>query len=136
MAESDSTEHATQTQPAPNPWVVGGVAFGLGSAFMLLARTHEPIPAAATVAGLLVLLMAGGLFFWRLSHRAGWSVRHELGVAGGLLLTYAWYGFVQRPSAGSASSQIDLVGNVIFALGAFVLLVIAMRRTASMSPIE
>lgn len=124
------------TQPAPNPWLVGGVAFVLGSAFMVLARTHEPIPAALTVAGLLVLLMAGSLFCWRLSQRTGWSIRHELGVAGGLLLTYAWYGFVQRPSTGGASPRIDLVGNVIFALGAFILLGIAARRTAGISPIE
>jgi hypothetical protein len=51
-------------------------------------------------------------------------------VAGGLLLVYAWYGFVQIPSAGSASPQIDLVGNAVFATGAVVLLLVAGRRAA------
>ena len=121
-------------QPAPKPWVVGIVAFVLGSAFMLLARTHEPIPAWLNVAGLLLLLIVGARLFWWWSKRVEWSPQQGLAVAGGLLLTYAWYGFVQVPSTGSATSQIDLVGNVVFALSALLLLIVAVRRFASEAP--
>ncbi len=116
------------TQGVPGPWLVGAIFFVLGSAFMLLARTHEPIPAALNVAGLLALLAGGALLLWRWSGRADWSPRHELAAAGGLLLTYAWYGFVQVPSAGSASPQVDLLGNAVFAAGAVALLAAAIWR--------
>jgi hypothetical protein len=119
---------SASAQAVPGPWLVGTIFFVLGSAYMLLARTHEPLPAALNVAGLLGLLAAGALLLWHWSHRVDWSPHHELAAAGGLLLTYAWYGFVQTPSAGSASPQIDLVGNIVFAAGAVVLLVVAGRR--------
>lgn len=122
------------TQSVPNPWVVGVVAFGLGSAFMLLALTHEPLPAWLNVTGLLGLLLIGAFLFWRWSHRLAWSPQHSLGIAGGLLLTYAWYGFIQPPSVAGATPQIDLIGNAVFALGALILLIVAMRRVASEAP--
>jgi hypothetical protein len=117
------------TQPVPNPWVVGAVAFGLGSAFMLLALA-QMIPAWLNVTGLLGLLAIGARLFWRWSHQITWSPRHSLGIAGSLLLTYAWYGFIQPPSVAGASPQIDLIGNGIFALGALILLIVAVRRVA------
>lgn len=115
----------------PNVWVVGIIAFVLGSAFMLLARTHAPIPAWLNVAGLLALLIIGAGLFWRWSRRAGWSARHKLAVAGGLLLTYAWYGFVQVPSTGATTPLIDTIGNAVFAVGAVVLLLVAARRLST-----
>lgn len=124
------------TQSVPSPWAVGAVAFVLGSAFMLLALTHEPLPAWLNVAGLLALLLIGAFLFWRWSHQVSWSPQHRLGIAGGLLLTYAWYGFIQPPSVAGASPQIDLIGNAVFALGALVLLVIAVRRVAHEAPVE
>jgi hypothetical protein len=124
----------TGMQGVPGPWLVGAILFVLGSAFMLLTRTHEPIPAVLNVAGLLALLAVGALLLWRWSGRADWSSQHELAAAGGLLLTYAWYGFVQRPSAGSASPEIDLVGNAVFAAGAVALLAIAAWRLNRLAP--
>lgn len=121
-------------QSVPNPWVVGVVAFGLGSAFMVLAFIHDPIPAWLNVTGLLGLLLIGAFLFWRWSHRLAWSPRHSLGIAGGLLLTYAWYGFIQPPSVAGATPQIDLIGNAVFALGALILLLAAVRRVASEAP--
>lgn len=116
------------SQTVPNPWVVGVTALALGSAFLLLARTHEPIPAWLNVVGLLLLLSVGSGLFWRWSNRAGWSAHHGLAVAGGLLLTYAWYSFVQIPSAGGATPLIDTIGNAIFAAGAVFLLIVAAKR--------
>jgi hypothetical protein len=116
------------TLGVPRPWLVGAIFFVLGSTFMLLARTHEPLPAALNVAGLLTLLAGGALLLWHWSRSVDWSPRHELAAAGGLLLTYAWYGFVQIPSAGSASPQVDLLGNAVFAAGAVALLAAAAWR--------
>lgn len=119
------------TQTAPTPWVVGAVAFGLGSAFMGLARIHAPLPAALNVAGLLILLAAGSLLFWRWSNRADWSAQHGFALAGGLLLTYAWYGFVQTPSTGDATPLMDNIGNAVFAISAILLLVIGGKRVTA-----
>jgi hypothetical protein len=58
------------------------------------------------------------------SRSAGWGNAHRLALAGGALLTYAWYGFPQPPTIGSRG-VVDLIGNVIFAISAIVLLVIA-----------
>lgn len=119
------------TQATPDPWTVGVLAFALGSAFLILARTHEPIPALLNAVGLLLLLGAGSLLFWRWSNRIGWTAQHSLTLAGGLLLTYAWYGFVQIPSTGETTPLVDGIGNVIFAVGAIVLLILANRRVES-----
>jgi hypothetical protein len=60
------------------------------------------------------------------SRSAGWGNAHRLALAGGALLTYAWYGFSQSPTIGS-KGVVDLIGNGIFAIGAIVLLAIANR---------
>lgn len=108
--------------------VVAGIAFILGSAFMSLAIVHDAIPAGLNVTGMVGLFAIGGLLFWNWSKRPDWSEYHRLAVAGGLLLVYAWYGFIQVPSAGDTSPLIDTIGNIIFAAGALVLLGIASRR--------
>jgi hypothetical protein len=118
----------TGTPEPPAVLVVGGAAFALGSAFMLLAILGEVIPASLNIAGMIGLIAAGSLLFWNWSKRPGWSEEHRLAVAAGLLLTYVWYGFVQVPSTFDTSPLIDTVGNVIFAVGALILLVIARKR--------
>lgn len=127
-------QNAGGMHSAPNPWLVGVIAFVLGSAFMVLGFIHDPIPAWLNVMGLLGLLLVGALLFWRWSHQPVWSPRHSLGVAGGLLLTYAWYGFIQPPSVAGATPQIDLIGNAVFALGALILLIVALRRVTREVP--
>ncbi|MCC6453658.1 MAG: hypothetical protein IT328_01820 [Caldilineaceae bacterium] len=119
------------TQAPPSPQVVGGVAFVLGSAFMALANVHEPVPAILTVAGMLGLLIAGSLLVWNWSRRVGWSERHRLAVASGLLLVYVWYAFVQVPSVGDTTPFVDTIGNVVFGIGALILLFVAWRRVSA-----
>jgi UDP-N-acetylmuramyl pentapeptide phosphotransferase/UDP-N-acetylglucosamine-1-phosphate transferase len=121
--------HPTSKEPPTVP-LVGGTAFILSSAFMSLAILHDAIPASLNVAGMIGLIAAGSALIWNWSNRAGWSEQHRLAVAGGLLLTYVWYGFVQIPSAGEVSPLLDTVGNVIFAGGALTLLVIAWKRVS------
>jgi hypothetical protein len=50
-----------------------------------------------------------------------------LALAGGALLTYAWHAFPQQPVLGS-TGQTDLIGNVVFALGALLSLAAAIAR--------
>jgi uncharacterized membrane protein len=111
-----------------NPLLVAGTAFFLGSAFMSLAIVHDAIPASLNVAGMIGLFSTGSFLFWNWSKRADWSEGHRFAVSGGLLLVYAWYGFVQVPSAGDTSPLIDAIGNGIFVAAALVLLGIARKR--------
>jgi hypothetical protein len=61
------------------------------------------------------------------SRRSVWSPTHQLTLAGGALLTYAWHGFLTHPFM-PASPTTQLISHVVFALGAVALLaVIAVR---------
>ncbi|RPI92713.1 MAG: hypothetical protein EHM40_12210 [Chloroflexi bacterium] len=111
-----------------NPLLVAGTAFLLGSVFMSLALVHDAIPASLNVAGKIAVLLTGGLLLWNGSRRADWSEGHRFAVAAGLLLVYAWYGFVQIPSVGDTSPSIDAIGNAFFVVGALLLLGIARKR--------
>lgn len=122
---------AVSTAAPPSELAAGGSAFVLGSAFMALANVGEPVPAALPVAGMLGLLAVGSYLFWRWSRREGWSVRHGFALAAGLLLVYAWYGFVQVPSAGDTSPMIDAIGNAIMVVGALILLFFGWRRVSA-----
>jgi len=108
---------------APQPWLVGAIAFLAASSFMgaryLLA--DWPIVAAyLLIFGLVAVLVV------RWSGRIGWGPAHRLALAGGALLTYAWHSFPEKPVIGSTGT-IDLVGNTVFSLCAVVLLAAAFR---------
>jgi hypothetical protein len=124
------TEVQPNPQASPGAQVVGGVAFLLGSAFMGLAIVHDLIPAILNVVGMLGLLAAGSFLIWNWSRRLGWSALHEFAVAGGLLLVYVWYGFVQVPSAGDTAPMIDAIGNIVLGIGALLLLLFGWRKVA------
>jgi hypothetical protein len=59
---------------------------------------------------------------------------HTLAAAAAALLTYAWHAFPETPVV-PALPVVDLIGNVIFALGAVLLIGMAWRRTATASTI-
>lgn len=125
----------THDRPSPpSPLAVGTTALAAGSAFMGLAIVFDGIPAWANVGGMLLALgaLATAMLLW--SRRPGWSDSHQLAVAGGLLLTYAWYGFVQVPSVGEISPQTDLAGNIALSAVALGLLVIAAKRVTQDPP--
>ena len=118
------------TQPAdprqaPNPWLAGGVAFVLTSAFMAVTRLSYALNLPAGVLILVYFLLYGLALFavWRWSRRIGWSAEHKFALAAGALLTYAWYGFVQVPH-----DVLDLIGQAIFALLALGVLILAGRQ--------
>jgi hypothetical protein len=116
---------------APSPWVVGGTAFVLTSAFMAITRLAYTLqlPAAALI---LVYLMLYGLAVfavWRWSRRIGWNAEHRFALAAGALLTYAWYGFVQAPH-----DVLDIIGQAVFALIALGILILAGRQVRTDKP--
>jgi hypothetical protein len=83
---------------------------------------------------MLALLITGSSLLWQGAKRSDWNARHTFAVSGGLLLVYAWFGFVQVPSTSDTSPQLDVIGNVIFAGAAVVLLIIARKRVATELP--
>lgn len=113
---------------APSVPFVVGASFAAGSVFMILAFTHEGLPAVVSVAAMLATLAAGGIFLAVASRRRGWSGRHVFAAAVGFLLTYVWYGFVQVPSIGAPSAAVNLVGDIVFASGALTLVYVLARR--------
>lgn len=115
------------TRKTPSPRVVGLVSLLSSSLFMALSLVIDIVPGWVIVGIYLALyaLIVKRISLW--SRLARWGNAHRLALAGGVLLTYAWYGFPQPPTIGSRG-VIDLIGNVIFAISAIVLLTIANHR--------
>lgn len=107
---------------APRPLLASAVAFLLTSGFMLVLQ-----PSWWGVAAALVIAAAAlGLgISW--SRTSGWGLPHVFALAAGATLTYVWIGFGQTPDTGSAGT-LNLVGHVVLAVAAAVLLFVAGRR--------
>ncbi|GAA3393454.1 hypothetical protein GCM10020369_59040 [Cryptosporangium minutisporangium] len=112
--------------PAPSPWQVAAIAFAVTSAFIVLGW----FPGWPTVVVYLALYAVSARLLARWSKRPGWNERHVLALTGGALVTYAWYAFPSQPLVG-AGGLVDVVGNVLFALGLAGLLWRAARATRS-----
>jgi hypothetical protein len=128
---------------APGLLPVGTVAFVLGSAFMALLLAgvllggaipglsvsggiRSDLPAPVVVAGQIATIAGGIALLRKVSGRAGWNASHQLAVATGLLLTYAWYGLVQVMLSDD-SDAVAVVGQCLFVLGAAAMLVLAWK---------
>ncbi|MGH4025031.1 MAG: hypothetical protein ACRDRV_10660 [Pseudonocardiaceae bacterium] len=106
----------------PGPWLVGVFALLTSSLFMGLHLLLTPgwltvVLYLALYAVVIGLVTVG-------SRRAGWSDAHRLALAGGALVTYAWYGFPATPILGATGTE-DLIGNIVFATVALALLAAA-----------
>jgi hypothetical protein len=64
------------------------------------------------------------------SRRSAWGRLHELALAGGAALAYAWHAFLQQPVVGDKGA-VARVGNAVFALALVALLVAGARRAAT-----
>jgi hypothetical protein len=113
----------------PHAWTVGLLAFAAASAFMI-ARRFAGGWTIVSIYVLLLVVTAATMRSW--SSRGGWTDRHRLALAGGALLTYAWYAFVQAPVVGGQGA-LDRVGDAVFALSAVGVLLLAVRRVRSRS---
>jgi hypothetical protein len=116
---------------APSPWVAGGAALVLTSAFMAATRLSNPLKVAAPVLILAYFVLYGLAVWmvWRWSGRIGWGAKHRFALAAGALLTYAWYGFVQAPH-----DALDMIGQAIFALLALGVIIFASRQVRTDTP--
>jgi hypothetical protein len=100
---------------APKWWLVGVLALGVSSAYVL-----RPESWLGVVLGLAALAVSAYVLD-RWSRCAGWGAPHRLAVASGLLLTYAWLGFVLNDLYGRAPSTY-VPGQIALSLCAIALL--------------
>lgn len=110
------------TRVVPHPWLLGVGTFVIASVFF--ARPENWL--GGVVMGIILLItMALLIAYW--SRQQAWNVWHQFAIVAGILLTYAWGGFVLtllfRPT-----NQVAWMGNVIFALITMLLLVVIARR--------
>jgi hypothetical protein len=107
---------------APDPWLVGASSLVAASFFLgatlAIDRGWLLVVIYLVTYAVVIAVVAN----W--SRRAGWGPPHILALAGGALLAYAWHAFPQTPVVGSIGT-VDLVGNVVFAIGAIALLAAA-----------
>jgi hypothetical protein len=113
-------------RPAPRPWLVAVVTF---VATFLLGWRSETWGGVAF--GLVVVTTMAALVI-RWSRRRGWGPAHQLALAGAALLHQAATGFVLTQLYGREGA-VHIIGNVVFALGAVALLLVAVRVTATTS---
>jgi hypothetical protein len=112
----------------PPAWVVGLAGLVAGVLFEV-----APLNAAGVVV-IVALWAALAALAARWAVRAAWTPRHTLAAAAAALLTYAWHAFPETPAV-PALPIVDLIGNVVFATGAVLLIGMAWRRTATASTI-
>jgi hypothetical protein len=114
-------------RPAPSPQRVGVAAFLLASGYWAIDTVLAWFTGAWLQLAVWALYAAGcAVLLIRCSHRAGWGATHRLAVAGGLLLTYVWYGLVHATSLGTPL-PFALAGTVVFGAGAIAVLLAAVR---------
>ncbi len=123
---------------APSAWLVGAVSLVAsslvaGSAFLVTGGSNDHL-GWILVGGYLVLaaVVIAAVRYWSAS--PGWGAGQRLALAGGALLTYVWNAFPETPPE-LTDPGVDLVGNLLFGVGALALLVFAIRRvTGSEGP--
>lgn len=94
---------------------------------------QHQLPAWLDIAALLATLTAAGAALVTWSRRPGWNETHRVAVASGLLLTYAWYG-IARQALADEPHAIDVLGNVVLAVGAVTLAYISTQRSHCREP--
>jgi hypothetical protein len=113
---------ATGNAWVPKPWLLGVGTFVAAGVFFAKSETWGGLVFAA-------LLLAGALgvlAHW--TRQRGWTSRHLLAVAGAMLLTYAWGGFVLT-ALFHGGNPLAFGGNALFALMAVVIVMAARRMT-------
>jgi len=103
---------------APAPWVVGGCALVLASAFVSISRfAAPPIPAWLSLVALLACSVIACLLIVYWSRSPAWGPVHYLALATGTVLTYAWRGLAGfmagSTNLGAPVDMVDIVGQLI-----------------------
>lgn len=116
---------------APSPWLIGAPALAAGSIFMVVPKAWGWRAVGIYLA--LDLAMIVAVSIW--SQRANWAGMHQLALAGGAALAYAWHAFTQTPVVGK-NGVVNRVGNGVFAAGLVLLLWIAAARIRRWREVE
>jgi hypothetical protein len=114
---------ASSAQSVPSPWLFFLIALAAGSAILTIPKSWGWW-AAALILGLELSVAALVLV---LSRRTAWRPAHQLALAAGAALTYAWHAFIEPPVVGGTGIDVR-IGNAVFALGAVLLIAFAARR--------
>ena len=107
-------------RPAPRPWLVAAVAFAAAFLFGWRGETWTGVAFGVVVVTAMAVVVA------RWSRRQGWGGAHRLALAGAALLHQAATGFLLTQLYGREGA-IHVIGNVVFALGAVALILLAIR---------
>jgi hypothetical protein len=113
----------------PRPLVTGACALAAASAFLLIPARWGWIAVDSYLTLDAVMIYAAILW----ARKQGWTQQHVLSLAGGCALAYAWHSFIQHPVTGQTSMLLLRGGDAILALGTIALLVIAARKTSTVS---
>ncbi len=110
----------------PSPWLSGVAALVLG----LLFEFVPPRWGWGGVGAMLALDAVFLLMVYALSRRTGWTRLHTLSLGAGGAVGYGLHAFAQQAFGGGV--VLARVGNVIFVAIAMVLIVLGVKRTASL----
>jgi hypothetical protein len=113
----------SRAQSVPSPWLFFFVALAAGSAILVIPKSWGWL-AAALILGLELGVAALVLV---LSRRTAWRPAHQLALAAGAALSYAWHAFFESPVVGGTGLNVR-IGNAVFALSAILLIAFAARR--------
>ena len=123
----------------PSVWVVGAAALLLASGFHALNERGAALglPAAATLAGMLLLQLLAVALLGRWSRRKGWQPNHALAAAVGAVLTYGWISIVRMVLGGTAlglpTTKADVAGQILLLIGVLAAAYAGSRRLTSAS---
>jgi hypothetical protein len=118
--------------PRRTPWplAVGGVAFAVATGVTMTSETW--------LATVLALAGMAGAAWWirRASRATGWTIRHGIAIATGVLLSRALLAFTYFPMFGEIAAWRKYAHNVVL-LGAVVgLAALALRATRPAVPVR
>ncbi|MET9019101.1 hypothetical protein ABZV93_03875 [Actinopolymorpha sp. NPDC004070] len=118
----------------PPPLLLGLGSLVLASAFVTGWYHGRPaIQPWVFAAVVLVAYVATVVLVATWSRRPGWTPMHQLALAGGALLTYAWHGFETRPFVPTPPS-VQLASHVVMGVFAVAVLTVAVLRLRAGEP--
>jgi hypothetical protein len=132
LPQAKTSGRATVVSTAPSAWLVLVAALIAGTVIQI---GSDVLPTWLAVAVVLAAELAIIVAVLAWSARSGWGGTHQLALAAGALLTYAWHAFGQSPVV-STSGTISVISHVFFAAATIVLLAIATRRVRRPVPAE
>ena len=109
---------------APSAWLLGAAAL-LFASVALLVPMGWGWGAVAALLGLDVAMIAV-VIAW--GHAGTLELKHQLALGAGAAMAYGWHAFLQHPAVGQLDASVR-VGNVVFLLGAILLIWFAAKRT-------